>query len=99
MSKATKWYVRLTKPDHPRADKRGVIKRSVLVIEAHLGRYILPNEEVHHKNGIKTDDRIENLKLTTHDGHRRVENNLAEYNSKPRNTKGRPFYGNQYVSI
>ncbi len=96
MSQAIKWYVRVTRWDHPRADKRGRVKRSVLVLEEHLGRFLLPNEEPHHINGIITDDRIENLELTTHNEHRRKENNLAEYNSKPRNTKGRPFYGNQY---
>jgi len=93
---ATKWYVRITKPEHPRADSIGTVRMSVLVMEAHLGRFLLPEEEVHHINRIITDDRIENLELTTHSEHRRKENNLAEYNSKPRNTKGRPFYGNQY---
>jgi len=99
MTQATKWYVRIRQPWHPRADKNGIVKRSVLVMEEYLGRYLLPDEEVHHINGVITDDRIENLELATHKGHRRIENNLAEYNSKPRNTKGRPFYGNQYVSV
>lgn len=99
MKTATKWYVRVTKPEHHRSDSRGAVRRSVLVMEEYLGRVLLPGEEVHHINGMLTDDRIENLELLTRKEHQTKYNNLDRYNNNPRHTKGRPFYGNQFVKV
>ena len=32
-------------------------------MEEHLGRRLTPEESIHHKNGVRTDNRLENLEL------------------------------------
>ena len=59
-------YVHILMPEHPRAKKTGYMLEHRIVMERMLGRFLEPWEEVHHKNGVKTDNSPENLELWKH---------------------------------
>ena len=62
------------RPGEWRQDSSGYLRRNVngraelqhrVAMEEYLGRPLLAHENVHHKNGVRTDNRIENLELWT----------------------------------
>lgn len=86
-TKTQKGYILLFKPDHPFAWKKGYVRRSRLVLEKWLRAnqpshpslikiggilYLNTGWVPHHKNGIKDDDRLENLEAMTHANHSKL---------------------------
>lgn len=62
-------YVLVLSPNHPSRNRAGYVREHRLVMESVLGRYLERDEVVHHRNGIKNDNRPENLELFSTNGH------------------------------
>jgi len=76
-----KGYRLVTAKGHPRADRYGYVFEHILVMEKHIGRFIARYEHVHHINGNKLDNRIENLQLLL-DGEHSVLSNAIDMSNR-----------------
>jgi predicted transcriptional regulator len=59
-------------PEHPAANNRGYILEHRYVVEQYLGRILKENEHVHHRNGDKFDNRLENLQIVSRSEHAKI---------------------------
>ena len=60
-------YIMIYNPDHPYKDHHGYVLEHRLVMEKMLGRYLKPEEVVHHLDYDKTNNHPNNLYLFSND--------------------------------
>ena len=82
-----KGYKFILLPKHPRANGKGYVREHILIMEEHLGRSLLPGEVIHHVDGDKLNNCIDNLILfeshAAHMAHHR-DFNLSSHNAHSR---------------
>jgi hypothetical protein len=72
-------YVLRRFPEHPNSTADGQLLEHVMVMSSMIGRPLCKDETVHHKNGVRNDNRPENLELwsSSQPPGQRVEDKLA----------------------
>ena len=68
---STDGYIWTMCPDHPKATKKGYVYEHRLVMEKAIGRYLSSDEVVHHIDGVKDNNSLQNLALTNFSQHSR----------------------------
>ena len=76
-------YVMRLVTEHPNANKRGYVAEHRLVMEEHIGRFLDSKEVIHHIDGDRANNNINNLKLELWNGE-----HIKNEHSKSRNANG-----------
>jgi len=73
-------YKLLLLPNHPYSDKNGYYREHRYIMEQKLGRYLMPNEEIHHIDGNGLNNTIDNLLLVENKHfHLKLEHKIGTY--------------------
>jgi deoxyuridine 5'-triphosphate nucleotidohydrolase len=67
-------YRLIYKPDHPNANYNGYIREHRFIVSENIGRPLRDDEHVHHKDGNKLNNHIDNLEIVTKSEHTRLHN-------------------------
>jgi hypothetical protein len=70
--KSGKGYIQISLRGHPLFPGVRFMYEHRVVMAEHLGRRLERHEHVHHRNGDRTDNRLENLELLSHGAHIRL---------------------------
>lgn len=74
----TQGYILIHAPNHPNAKKNYYFEHRIIV-EKHIKRILKKSEHVHHINGIRTDNRIENLQILSNSEHCFIHMKLTKW--------------------
>lgn len=85
ISKSSKGYRLILKPNHHRADSKGYVLEHILIFEEKTGLQVPDNCCIHHLNGDKTDNRIENLSMMLTSAHTSFHNAQRKLSEETKN--------------
>lgn len=109
VSKGSNGYSCVRIPGHPGANPNGVVAKHRLAAESAMGRYLEPDEQVHHINTRKNEDQSSNLAVIKGRGdHARVHKymekvaaylcNLTDHRPSPLEFEAPVFWGGQWIT-
>ena len=65
-------YIQIYIPEHPNKSKQGYVFEHRIVMEKNIKRFLKKTEHVHHINGVKDDNRVENLIILSSNKHHKI---------------------------
>lgn len=68
----SKGYFYTYAPKHPFKNTSDGVAEHRLIVEKYIGRYLTRAEEIHHLNGNKIDNRVENLIIVSRNNHAKL---------------------------